>query len=79
MSEPASTQIESPCVLICQIHQESGHCHGCGRTIDEIMQWTSLTSPMRSAIMDELPARMEKLPRGERRVTRRQRLRQQGT
>ena len=82
MSDPLSTianpapAIVSPCVLVCQIHQESGQCFGCGRTIDEIMQWAKYSHAEREAIMEELPERMKELPRGERRVTRRQKQRQ---
>lgn len=72
----AAQTIVSPCVLICQIHQESGQCFGCARTIDEIMQWTKYTTAQRDLIMAELPERMANLPRGERRVTRRQKQRQ---
>lgn len=76
MSEP----IPSPCVLVCQIDFDSGNCHGCGRTIDEIMAWGKMDPPQRDRIMAILPERLAELPKGERRITkRRQRQRDRGT
>lgn len=71
MSEP----IKSPCILICAIEQQSGHCYGCGRSRDEIADWISYSSEHRDTIMETLPERVSKLERKPRRVTRRQKLR----
>ena len=65
--------IESPCILVCAIDLDSGHCYGCGRTRDEIADWTRYTSETRRQMMaHELPERVSKLERRPRRVTRRQ-------
>lgn len=66
--------IESPCILICSIDEASGHCHGCGRTRDEIAGWMGFTADERRAIMDELPKRLEGKERRPRRQTRRSRM-----
>jgi uncharacterized protein len=66
--------MESPCILVCAIDDKTGFCFGCGRTRDEIGQWSAMTSQMRRALMDELPARLETVERKPRRVTKRQRL-----
>jgi hypothetical protein len=66
--------IQSPCILICSIDLTSGYCFGCGRTRDEIAQWMSYTPETRSAVMAELPARLETVERKPRRETRRQRM-----
>ena len=66
--------IESPCILICSIDLKSGYCFGCGRTRDEIAQWMSYSADTRSAVMAELPARLETVERKPRRETRRQRM-----
>jgi uncharacterized protein len=66
--------MESPCVLICQIDDQTGLCFGCGRTGSEIMGWISMTNAGRRAIMDALPARMETIDKRPRRITRRQQL-----
>ena len=54
-------EIESPCVNICVVHPETRLCTGCGRSIDEIGRWSSMSSNERAAIMRELPSR-EKTP-----------------
>lgn len=49
--------IESPCVNICTLDARSRTCFGCGRTIDEITRWSTMSAADRSRIMTELPAR----------------------
>ena len=44
----------TPCVQVCKIDVESRTCSGCGRTIDEIREWTSYTEEERMAIMKRL-------------------------
>jgi predicted Fe-S protein YdhL (DUF1289 family) len=51
--------IASPCTKVCTIDPRSGLCHGCGRTLSEIAQWTSLGDTERGRIMAELPRRLE--------------------
>ena len=68
-------EIKSPCILVCAIEPESGHCYGCGRSRDEIASWINYSHDERDVIMDELPARVAKLERRPRRVTRRARMR----
>ena len=67
--------IKSPCILVCAIEPESGHCYGCGRNRDEIAHWINFSPEFREQIMEELPARVAKLERRPRRVTRRSRMR----
>lgn len=67
-------QIESPCILVCVIEQNSGYCYGCGRTRDEITDWSSYSDQQRSELMPELPERVSKLERKPRRKTRRRRM-----
>lgn len=50
--------IESPCVSICMLDSNAKTCVGCGRTIDEIARWSTMTPVARSKIMSELPARL---------------------
>jgi predicted Fe-S protein YdhL (DUF1289 family) len=52
---------ESPCIQVCTIDPASHLCVGCGRTIDEISRWVEMSPAQRRAIMDGLPARLEKL------------------
>lgn len=50
--------METPCIQICQIDNETGLCVGCGRTLDEIARWGRLSSSERRAIMRALPERL---------------------
>ena len=68
MSKPDNTdriwarnEIDSPCVKICVIHPAERLCTGCLRSIDEISQWSRMSSDERQKIMAELPARAPRL------------------
>ena len=50
--------IESPCTNICTLEPRTGFCLGCGRTIDEIAHWTTMSAAERARVMGELPARL---------------------
>jgi predicted Fe-S protein YdhL (DUF1289 family) len=56
--------VETPCVKICTLDARSGICFGCGRSIDEIAQWTAMSPEQRRRVMAELPARLVAI-RGE--------------
>jgi predicted Fe-S protein YdhL (DUF1289 family) len=49
--------IASPCTKVCTIDPASGLCRGCGRNLDEIARWMSLSESERVRIMAELPRR----------------------
>ena len=68
--------MQTPCILLCQIHDESGYCFGCGRTRAEIGGWAMFSDAERDAIMAVLAGRLATLPRRQRRVTRRSASRQ---
>jgi hypothetical protein len=53
--------IETPCTKICVVDPRSGLCVGCGRSLDEIGQWTVLTDDERRRIMAQLPRRLAAL------------------
>jgi predicted Fe-S protein YdhL (DUF1289 family) len=60
--------ISSPCIKICVIDPVNKLCQGCGRTLQEIAQWSRLSEAERLAIMATLaerlsPARDEQAPR----------------
>jgi predicted Fe-S protein YdhL (DUF1289 family) len=50
--------IASPCTKVCTIDPASGLCRGCGRKLEEIASWVSLTDAERARIMAELPRRL---------------------
>jgi predicted Fe-S protein YdhL (DUF1289 family) len=49
--------IATPCIKVCVMDQMRGHCTGCGRTLDEIARWGSMTDGERETIMRALPDR----------------------
>jgi predicted Fe-S protein YdhL (DUF1289 family) len=57
--------VETPCVNVCLLDADLGLCVGCGRTIDEIANWASMSAAERAAIMAALPARLESLETSE--------------
>jgi predicted Fe-S protein YdhL (DUF1289 family) len=50
--------IESPCVKICTLDARSSLCLGCGRTVDEIARWSTMSAAERTRVMDDLPTRV---------------------
>ena len=58
MTQPIAT----PCIDVCKMDSASGLCLGCGRTLDEIARWGSMSDGERAAIMQELERRKTALP-----------------
>jgi predicted Fe-S protein YdhL (DUF1289 family) len=52
--------ISTPCIKICTIDPRAGLCAGCGRTLEEIARWGTMTEGERVRIMALLPARLDK-------------------
>jgi predicted Fe-S protein YdhL (DUF1289 family) len=50
--------IETPCIKICTLDARQGLCLGCGRTIDEIARWSTMSASERTRVMGQLPARL---------------------
>jgi uncharacterized protein len=53
--------IQTPCTQVCTVDAVSRLCVGCGRTLDEIAQWSALTEGERARVMAELPRRIARL------------------
>jgi len=49
--------MQTPCTKICTLDAGQERCIGCGRTLDEIARWASMSEAERERIMAELPAR----------------------
>jgi len=49
--------IESPCTKVCTMDAASGLCVGCGRTLDEIARWASMSNAEGRAVMRLLSER----------------------
>jgi predicted Fe-S protein YdhL (DUF1289 family) len=50
--------IASPCTKVCTIDPASRLCRGCGRSLDEIARWMSLSDSERTRIIGDLPRRL---------------------
>jgi uncharacterized protein len=61
MNTPAGTSAASPppspCINICRMHEPSGLCEGCLRTIDEIAAWSTLDDAAKRAVWDAIEER----------------------
>ncbi|TXH14389.1 MAG: DUF1289 domain-containing protein [Hyphomicrobiaceae bacterium] len=49
---PETPKIKSPCVGKCKL--KDSICSGCGRTLDQIKNWTRLSDEARAQIMEKL-------------------------
>ena len=54
-------RIETPCIKVCLQSKEAGFCTGCGRTVHEVILWTSMTEDERQAVLAALPGRLATL------------------
>ena len=46
------SHIESPCISVCRYDNEV--CAGCGRTVDEIVNWYDMTDDEKQAVLNRL-------------------------
>ena len=44
----------SPCTKNCSLDTSTNICEGCGRTLDEIVEWTRMTDDEKQLVMDRL-------------------------
>ena len=44
----------TPCISVCRIDKDTRKCEGCGRTIEEISNWSSYSDDERLNIMKKL-------------------------
>ena len=58
MSRP---DIQSPCIKVCAVDDETGLCLGCGRSLKEIGGWMQYDDAGRQSVMDSLPERLDRL------------------
>ena len=49
--------VPSPCINICRMNERSGWCEGCGRTLEEIADWSAYSAAQKRAVLAQLPAR----------------------
>ena len=51
---PPLPAVESPCISICRM--KDGLCEGCGRTLDEIAEWSTAGDDRRREILARIAA-----------------------
>jgi len=44
----------SPCTKNCALNTSTNICEGCGRTINEIVEWTRMTDEEKQEVMNRL-------------------------
>lgn len=59
MERPRIMKKDDPCIGVCRWDGRTGWCVGCGRTVPEIKGWRKLSPYRRSALLRELPRRVE--------------------
>ena len=57
MSSSEVQPVASPCISICRMHEPTGWCEGCLRTLDEIAFWSVLDEDDKRAVRVELDRR----------------------
>jgi uncharacterized protein len=55
------TNIASPCIDVCDVDSTGQFCIGCGRSMDEIARWLTVSDEERRAIIETLSERLEQL------------------
>jgi len=51
----------TPCISLCTLDPSTELCEGCGRSLDEISQWSRMTDEQRRAVISRLPERLRTL------------------
>jgi predicted Fe-S protein YdhL (DUF1289 family) len=53
--------MQTPCVKVCTYDPGTGLCRGCGRSLQEIAAWASMSADERDRVMEQLPERLRRL------------------
>jgi predicted Fe-S protein YdhL (DUF1289 family) len=61
MTVAVISAVTSPCTNVCKMHEPTGWCQGCARTIPEITVWSRADDATRLAILARLPERRAQL------------------
>jgi len=55
----STSKVISPCIKICTL--QNGFCIGCGRTTQEIAEWTKASDKRKREILERLPDRLRRM------------------
>ncbi len=50
-------KIESPCIKVCKINEQTGFCEGCKRTLEEISEWQKMPDKVKELVLANLKIR----------------------
>jgi predicted Fe-S protein YdhL (DUF1289 family) len=53
----SKVEVQSPCISVCTINEDTGLCVGCFRTIEEIEQWWELPTAKQREIIEKASER----------------------
>lgn len=59
MSAVIVSAVRSPCSNVCKMHEPTGWCEGCARSIAEIAAWSKADDASRLSVLARLPERRE--------------------
>ena len=59
--------VDSPCIKVCVVDLDTGHCIGCGRSKLEIAGWPHLNTGDKRDIVARLPDRLSEMTTRRRR------------
>jgi len=51
------SKLESPCISVCRYENEV--CVGCGRTVEEVVEWYNFTDQQKQTILNRLEKELE--------------------
>lgn len=51
--------VESPCISVCAMNEDTGFCIGCYRTLEEIKSWWDLENTEKKAVVEAAKQREE--------------------
>ena len=46
--------VKSPCIKVCKMDMKNNYCLGCGRSINQLTNWTNYTEKEKNEIINNL-------------------------
>lgn len=51
--------VESPCIGVCTMNEQTGYCAGCFRTIEEITKWWEMAPAQQKQVLEMIEQRQQ--------------------
>ena len=55
----STENVETPCIGVCTMDDNTGLCLGCYRSLEEIQNWWDMSDAQRADVMAQLEQRMQ--------------------